>query len=175
LTAGDLDVRSSFALSYRGLPEPTRRAFRLLSLIDAADVAAWLLAAMLDVAEPAADGALADLAEAQLLDVVGHDAVGQRRYRMHDLLRLYAGERLTAEEPPPQRAAAVQPYWQGRAHASRGRLYARTGQAEQAAESYADALHLLEPLGAPETTGVANRLREATTTPPTDPTIHRTT
>ena len=90
------------------MPEPTRRAFRLLSLIDAADVAAWLLAAMLDVAEPAAAGALADLAEAQLLDVVGHDAVGQRRYRMHDLLRLYAGERLTAEEPAPQRAAAVQ-------------------------------------------------------------------
>jgi len=67
------------------------------------------------------------------------------------------------------------PYWQGRAHASRGRLYTRTGQTEQAAESYADALHLLEPLGAPETTDVANRLREATTTPPTDPTIHRTT
>jgi DNA-binding SARP family transcriptional activator/predicted negative regulator of RcsB-dependent stress response len=108
LTAGDLDVRSSIGLSYRGLPEPTRRAFRLLGLVDTTDVAAWLLAALLDRAEPAAASALADLAEAQLLDVIGPDGAGQLRYRMHDLVRLFARERLTEEEPRPRPAAAVQ-------------------------------------------------------------------
>ena len=108
LTAGDLDVRSSFALSYRALPEPTRRAFQLLSLVATTDVAAWLPAAMLGTPEQAAARALGELAEAQLLDMVGPDAVGQLRYRMYDLLRLYAGELLDSEEPPPLRAAAVQ-------------------------------------------------------------------
>jgi DNA-binding SARP family transcriptional activator len=107
LAAGDLDVRSSFAVSYRALPEPRRRAFRLLGLLPAADPAAWVVAALLGTQEREAEDVLRRLVDDQLLDVVGRDAAGQVRYRLHDLLRLYAGERLAAEEPPDARAAAL--------------------------------------------------------------------
>jgi hypothetical protein len=44
LKAGELEVRASFGLSYRGRPETEQRAFRLLGLLPA-DFPAWNLAA----------------------------------------------------------------------------------------------------------------------------------
>lgn len=38
------------------------------------------------------------LVDAQLLDVAGRGASGETRYRFHDLLRLFARERLIEEE-----------------------------------------------------------------------------
>src|SRR5262249_24097233 len=49
LTVGDLEVRASFALSYRGVGELERRAFRLLGLLEVPDFAPWMLSALLDV------------------------------------------------------------------------------------------------------------------------------
>lgn len=55
LTAGDLDVRATLALSCDGQPPEVQRAFRLLGLVRAADFAAWPLAAVLDVSLGHAD------------------------------------------------------------------------------------------------------------------------
>ncbi|GAA3627447.1 BTAD domain-containing putative transcriptional regulator [Nonomuraea rosea] len=107
LTAGDLEVRASVALSYRGLDEGAKRAFRLLGLLGVPDFASWVPAALLDVPETEAEEAVERLMDAQLLDDVAVDAAGQARYRLHDLLRVYAAERAEAEEPPEERAAAV--------------------------------------------------------------------
>jgi hypothetical protein len=55
LVAGDLEVRVSVALSYSGLGVFERRAFRLLGLVQAPDVAPSMLSALLDVKAMEAD------------------------------------------------------------------------------------------------------------------------
>ncbi|TYB51252.1 SARP family transcriptional regulator [Nonomuraea sp. PA05] len=87
LSAGDLAVRGSLALGYRGLPEPERRLLRGLGALSAPDFAPWVLGADL---EP--------LVEAGLLQSRGLDEAGQERYGWHDLTRLYAAERLAGED-----------------------------------------------------------------------------
>jgi tetratricopeptide (TPR) repeat protein/transcriptional regulator with XRE-family HTH domain len=108
LTVGDLEVRASFALSYQGVGAVERRAFRLLGLLRAPDFAPWMLSALLDIPVPDAEEIAERLADAQLLDAVGEDAAGQIRYRCHDLIRLFARERLAAEETPAARRAALE-------------------------------------------------------------------
>ena len=108
LTVGDLEVRASVALSYQGVGEVERRAFRLLGLLEVPDFAPWMLSALLDIPAVNAEEVAEHLAEAQLLDTVGEDAAGQIRYRCHDLLRLFARERLAAEETPATRRAALE-------------------------------------------------------------------
>jgi DNA-binding SARP family transcriptional activator/tetratricopeptide (TPR) repeat protein/transcriptional regulator with XRE-family HTH domain len=108
LATGDLEVRASVALSYQALSATERRAFRLLGLLEVPDFAPWMLSALLEVPALAADEVAERLADAQLLDTVGEDAAGQLRYRFHDLLRLYARERLAEEETPAARDAALQ-------------------------------------------------------------------
>ncbi|WP_246149520.1 AfsR/SARP family transcriptional regulator, partial [Nonomuraea turkmeniaca] len=90
LSAGDLAVRGSLALGYRGLPDPERRLLRELGAFSAPDFASWVLGADL---EP--------LAEAGLLQSRGLDEAGQERYGWHDLTRLYAAERLAGEDGGP--------------------------------------------------------------------------
>ncbi|MFG1942112.1 BTAD domain-containing putative transcriptional regulator [Nonomuraea sp. NPDC048826] len=89
LSAGDLAVRGSLALGYRGLAEPERRLLRGLGAFTAPDFAPWVLGEDL---EP--------LAEAGLLQARGVDEAGQERYGRHDLTRLYAAERLAEEGGP---------------------------------------------------------------------------
>src|SRR5262249_6773693 len=108
LTGGDLEVRASFALSYRGVGAVERRAFRLLGLLRVPDFVPWKLSALLHLPVPDAEEIAERLADAQLLDAVGEDAAGQVRYRCHDLIRLFARERLAAEETPATRRAALE-------------------------------------------------------------------
>jgi DNA-binding SARP family transcriptional activator len=107
LTAGDLEVRASVALSYKGRDEALRRAFRMLGLLDGPDFAAWLAGALLDRREEAEE-MLERLVEAQLLEIASEGAGGLVRYRFHDLLRVYARERLKDEEPEAARRAALE-------------------------------------------------------------------
>ncbi|WP_219499993.1 AfsR/SARP family transcriptional regulator [Nonomuraea ceibae] len=89
LSAGDLAVRGSLAVGYRGLAEPERRLLRELGAWTGPDFADWALGADL---EP--------LAEAGLLQSLGLDEAGQERYGWHDLTRLYAVERLAEAGGP---------------------------------------------------------------------------
>jgi DNA-binding SARP family transcriptional activator/tetratricopeptide (TPR) repeat protein len=107
LVAGDLQVRASMAIGYEGLAVRSRRAFCMLSLIDAPDFAAWVLAPLLGATLYEAEDLIEDLVNAQLLDIVGCDATGQTRYRYHDLVRLYARERAEEEYDEAGRSAAV--------------------------------------------------------------------
>ena len=108
LAAGDLDVRASVALSYRCLGVVERRAFRLLSLLQGTDFAPWMLSTLLDIPAAEADEIAERLADAQLLDAIGEDASGQIRYRFHDLLRLFARERLAIEDTLGTQRAALE-------------------------------------------------------------------
>lgn len=115
LRAGDLEVRASFGLSYQMLDETQRRAFRALALLDAPDFPGWVLAALLGEGDRATDravrrahGLTEQLVDAQLLQISGLDGIGQARYRIHDLLRVYGRERAFAEDTAADRRAALQ-------------------------------------------------------------------
>lgn len=107
LRYGQLEVRASFALSYQGLSEPAARLFRRLGLLDGTDLASWVGAALLGGPIADTEPLLDELVDTQLLEAAGRDAAGQRRYRLHDLLRVYARERVRAEEPVADRTAAL--------------------------------------------------------------------
>jgi tetratricopeptide (TPR) repeat protein len=107
LVHGDLEVRASLSLSYNGLGEQQRRLFGRLGLLRAPDVAAWVAAALLDRPPVEAEALLEGLVDAQLVDVAGCDVTGRPRYRLHDLLQVYARERAHADEPAQDRDAAL--------------------------------------------------------------------
>ncbi|MFI0424924.1 BTAD domain-containing putative transcriptional regulator [Spongiactinospora sp. 9N601] len=98
LVAGDQAVRASLALSYLGLTEPARRAFRLLGMLDCPDFAAWVAAALLDCSIHEGEALVDELVDAQLLTAFGTDSSGNLRYRFHDLVRLYAREHTSPED-----------------------------------------------------------------------------
>ncbi|MDA0563136.1 winged helix-turn-helix domain-containing protein [Streptomonospora sp. S1-112] len=107
LRTGDLGVRATFALSYAALSERGRSAFRLLGMLEAGDFTEWVAAALLDVPLAEAETVVEDLVDAQLLSISGTDGTGRLRYRMHDLMRLYARERCAEEVPQAEREAAL--------------------------------------------------------------------
>ncbi|WP_158894315.1 AfsR/SARP family transcriptional regulator [Amycolatopsis anabasis] len=96
-------VRATFGLSYRALPADARRLFRLLGSNPGPDFTVEAAAAL--AGAPAGDtGAL--LAQLTAGHLVDEHAPG--RYRLHDLLRLYARERGAREDDAPERDGAVQ-------------------------------------------------------------------
>jgi tetratricopeptide (TPR) repeat protein len=103
LRVGDLEVRSSFSLSYDELDPAHARLFRLLGLLHASDFAPPVVSALAATPLHAAERILDVLTDAQLVE-----SIGDGRYRFHDLLRLFARERLEVEEPEQERVAALQ-------------------------------------------------------------------
>ncbi|RAG85056.1 transcriptional regulator [Streptacidiphilus pinicola] len=106
LSQGESQVRVGFALSYRYLSKEAARLLRLLGLVDAPDFTAWVGAALLDIDVLDAEEVFEVLVDAQFLEVTGTDATGRLRYRMHNLVRLYARERAQQEEAETERLAA---------------------------------------------------------------------
>ena len=102
-----LELRSSIGTTYRGLPEPVRRLFRLIGLIHAPDFPAWTAAALLDRDLTDAEDILERLVEAQVLETLHGTATGATHYRFHDLIRVYAQERLMETETEAERTAAL--------------------------------------------------------------------
>jgi tetratricopeptide (TPR) repeat protein len=107
LASGDLAVRASLALSYQALEAPVQRAFRLLGLLDVTEFPGWIVAALLDVPLRTGEVLVERLVDAQLAQFVRADQTGRCRYRLHDLVRVYARDRLDAEEPLHQRRSAL--------------------------------------------------------------------
>ncbi|WP_300604212.1 NB-ARC domain-containing protein [Trebonia sp.] len=97
LRAGDLEVRASFALSYRSRDAAEQRAFRMLGLINC-DFPAWNLAVLLSEDLDHAEQLLEQLVDAELAEIIGVDAAGLIRYRLHDLLRDFAREAINDSE-----------------------------------------------------------------------------
>ncbi|UTP34187.1 ATP-binding protein [Streptomyces rapamycinicus] len=86
-------VRTVFAWSYRTLPPPAARLFRLLGLHPGPDISVHAAAALTEQ-EPRQTHSLLDLlAGAHLIESIGAD-----RYQFHDLLRAYATDQAHQEE-----------------------------------------------------------------------------
>jgi transcriptional regulator with XRE-family HTH domain/tetratricopeptide (TPR) repeat protein len=109
LETGDLAVRATFMVSYAnvrtaeaGAAGPPDRAFRMLGLAEAPDISLPAAAAMLGVPPDSAEQVLELLVDAHLLQ-----SAAPGRYRFHDLLRVYAAERVQAEEDTAARDEAV--------------------------------------------------------------------
>jgi transcriptional regulator with XRE-family HTH domain len=100
LHTGDLGVAAAFALSHAQLSGEGRALFRRLAHVPGVSFTAPT-AAVLTGSDP--DDASDRLDELVELGLLQHD--GPDRYRFHDLIRLFARERLTVEEPPGARAA----------------------------------------------------------------------
>jgi len=95
-------VRSAFELSCDGLKPELRRLFRLAGLAPGPDLTAPAAAALAGIATGQAESLLDRLAARNLIDEYAHG-----RYRLHDLLRLYAAELAQAEESTTGREAAI--------------------------------------------------------------------
>ena len=108
LEADDLAVRASFMLSYQGLEPAERAAFRLASLAPGPSFPAWLIQPLTRTDADTADEIVERLADLHLLEYAGEDAIGQPRYRFHDLLKLFARERLAEEDPADDQRAALE-------------------------------------------------------------------
>ncbi|GGK73856.1 SARP family transcriptional regulator [Mangrovihabitans endophyticus] len=94
-------VRTAFDQSYQLLPDEERRMFRLASLADGVDVTAEAGAALAGVPVRRTALMLDRLVAVHLLD----EPV-EGRYAFHDLVRIYAMDRLHHEEPATRRSAA---------------------------------------------------------------------
>jgi DNA-binding SARP family transcriptional activator len=97
-----VDLRAVFSWSYPSLEPDAARLFRLLALVPGPDFAAAAAARLHGGNEADARRALRSLAESHLIEDAAPD-----RHRLHDLIRLHAGELLDAEEPRPDRDAAL--------------------------------------------------------------------
>jgi DNA-binding SARP family transcriptional activator/Tfp pilus assembly protein PilF len=97
------DVRAVFSWSYKALSAPAARLFHLLSLHSGPDISAPAAAALAGLPPRETRGLLVELTRAHLLS---EHFPG--RYTLHDLLRVYAAERVQAEETPRERDRAVE-------------------------------------------------------------------
>ncbi|MFE9601389.1 BTAD domain-containing putative transcriptional regulator [Streptomyces hokutonensis] len=98
-----LDVRAVFSLSYQALSAPAARLFRLLGLHSGPDISGPAAAALAGLPLRKTRGVLAELSRAHLL--IEHFP---GRYTLHDLLRVYAAERMRADETPQERDHALE-------------------------------------------------------------------
>ncbi|MFC5103311.1 ATP-binding protein [Kibdelosporangium philippinense] len=92
LVGGDREIRASFLLSYDSLDEEHQRAFRLLALMPDNGLPPWAVAAVLDVDYRTSERLVEDLVDVNLVEAT------PGRYQFHDLMRLYAQEKL-ADDP----------------------------------------------------------------------------
>jgi tetratricopeptide (TPR) repeat protein len=97
-----LAVRSVFSWSYRDLDSEVARAFRLLGLYPGIQISTSAAAVLVGHTLARTRLLLESLVAVHLLEETDMD-----RYRLHDLLRVYAAERAAAEETEAERLAAI--------------------------------------------------------------------
>ncbi|GAA3438959.1 ATP-binding protein [Kutzneria kofuensis] len=97
LRVGDRAVNTVFELSYQAMSEPARTLFRRAPLLPGPDFGARTAATAFP--DGGADTALAELTQRGMVQASDR----ARRYRMHDLLRLFAETRLDLEEAAADR------------------------------------------------------------------------
>ncbi|MBA8931433.1 DNA-binding SARP family transcriptional activator/tetratricopeptide (TPR) repeat protein [Kutzneria viridogrisea] len=95
-------VRAVFSWSYHALKPETARVFRMLGLHVGPEISTPAAAALAGLSVPTTRRLLTDLTDRHLLDEVDRD-----RYRLHDLLRVYAAEEVLHGEDARDRDAAV--------------------------------------------------------------------
>jgi DNA-binding SARP family transcriptional activator len=108
LRHGDMGIRPSISLTYESTGEQARRLFRRLALLELPVFSAWLSSALLDAPLLEAEDLLDDLVSAQLVETTDSGSGVHSHYRFHDLIRVFARERLAAEESAAERKAAIE-------------------------------------------------------------------
>ncbi|MBL7254533.1 AfsR/SARP family transcriptional regulator [Paractinoplanes lichenicola] len=111
LAAEERSVASAFAVSYRQLPAETQRVFRRLGACPAARFDALTVAALSGLPLPDARDALDDLVDVHLVEEPEPEV-----YRLHDLLREFAGA--LAGENPHERTEALRAALDQQLHAA---------------------------------------------------------
>src|SRR5690606_37097340 len=86
LAVGDQTMQASIELSYRALGAEAKRALRVMGMLGLPDFAAWTVEAALELPRGEGERVVELLIDAQLVEVAGIDALGQLRYRLHDLV-----------------------------------------------------------------------------------------
>ncbi|NQE86086.1 ATP-binding protein [Nocardia terpenica] len=102
LSAAEPEVRGVFSWSYQALPAHAARMFRLLGVHPGTTFGTGAAAALAGLTESVAKRELDTLVTAHLVE-----ETGRNRYRLHDLLRVYAAELMRAEDSGADYAAAV--------------------------------------------------------------------
>ncbi|MDX2676774.1 tetratricopeptide repeat protein [Streptomyces soliscabiei] len=121
-------VRAVFDLSYEALSEEHARLFRLLPINGGPDVSTEAAAQLANSEKRATGRALELLARAHLIE----SSSVWGRWRMHDLLRLYADERGAAKEYEGERSASIQRLVNFYADASEAADFILRGRASEA-------------------------------------------
>lgn len=106
LRHGDMGIRPSISLSYEGTSEQARQLFRRLALLDLPDFSGWLSCVLID--DPHAEDLLDNLVSAHLIEIDSTGFTEHGQYRFHDLIRVFARERLAVEEPAAERRALLE-------------------------------------------------------------------
>src|ERR1700761_341696 len=128
LVAGDLSAEAAFRLSYDDLDPFTAHVFRNLCLSYGLMFDVPLVAVLLDADPLDVEESLDELAELGLVEFIG-----QRRYRLHDLLRLFSSHQLQREDEKfGAQAQARLRSWLLSTAAMAGRLFAPNAAEGQA-------------------------------------------
>jgi DNA-binding SARP family transcriptional activator/tetratricopeptide (TPR) repeat protein len=107
LKHGALGIRVSISHTYDNMNEEARRLFRRLALLDFPVFSGWVSAALLDQPLVDAQDLLDELVDAQLVEITGTEGGLRTQYRFHDLIRVFARERLAVEDDVTDRGAAL--------------------------------------------------------------------
>ncbi|HEV3356818.1 MAG TPA: tetratricopeptide repeat protein [Pseudonocardiaceae bacterium] len=102
VTSDSLTVRAVFSWSYQDLGAAKARMFRLLGLHRGPHISTSAAAALAGLTTPQARRLLDRLVAVHLAEGIVGD-----RYRLHDLLRVYAAERAVQEESKAERTVAI--------------------------------------------------------------------
>lgn len=108
LRHGGMEMRASLCVAYEAIGPEARRLFRRLAILDCPTFSAWVAAGLLDTPVPESQDLLDDLADAQLVEARDTGYGLHSQYRLHDLIRVFARERLVREEDVSQRDAALE-------------------------------------------------------------------
>ncbi|WP_280684659.1 BTAD domain-containing putative transcriptional regulator [Kitasatospora sp. MAA19] len=107
LKYADVGIRAGLSLTYDSVSPDARRLLRRIALVDEGPFSAWVGMALLDLPEYQVQDLIDELSDAQLLDAVGTAPGRHTQYRLHNLIRVFARERLAEEESVEEREAAL--------------------------------------------------------------------
>jgi tetratricopeptide (TPR) repeat protein len=105
LGIADRGVRSAFVIGYKELGARERLGLCLLSAFPGSAFKAWVASVVLDDSD--GEAVVERLTATHLLDEAADTNGTAVHYRFHDLVRLFAQERLSSEVEAPQRTAAI--------------------------------------------------------------------
>lgn len=108
LTHGDMAIRASLTLTYDGLGPDEQRLLRLLGLAQGPTLPGWLAGALLQDDRPFPSDLLEPLVDIQMLDVVSVSESGAFQYGLHEIIRVFARERLALHDSPGEQRKAIQ-------------------------------------------------------------------